>query len=60
MTMRRLSVDELFPGGCLEPIGDATLDLRLTEAERRTLARQSDAGYHAAVSEELLQHPEAA
>jgi len=57
---RRLSHEELFrigPNG-LEEISDATLELRLTESERRTLTRQSDPGYIEAIAEELLQMPE--
>jgi hypothetical protein len=57
-TPRRLSADELFPGGRLEPIGDRTIDLHLDEAQRATLRRQADEGYQAATADEMLQLPE--
>lgn len=57
--MRRLTVDELFPGGRLEPIGDETLTRRLNEVESRALRGQSCPGYRDAITEELLQMPEA-
>jgi len=58
---RRLTAEELFRVGRdgLEAIGDATLELRLTVEEQRSL-RQSDAFYQAAVAEEMLYQPEAA
>lgn len=54
MIVRRLSDEELFhigPTG-IEPISDATLERRLSEAERRAL-REIAPKYP-----ELLEHPE--
>jgi hypothetical protein len=48
---RRLTIDELFPNG--RELGDETLDSKIEElAEFRK-------GYREAVSDEMLQHPEA-
>lgn len=58
LPIARLPVERLFHDDGRE-LSDATMDVRVDEALRQALRRQSSAGYQAAVLDELLQQPEA-